>query len=173
VGGHSKAIIEVVLEMFKMEELPATPDAIKKFIKRSVAQMPSGRLKNAAAKRMQAGLVVDPAHDDTADIAKVWSDCQSSPTSTMPQEKFDQEHAELLRSLVCNATENRTAIAAGIARNWINASPDRQAFSAQLARGLLSEDGSICAATKDFDKPTIDKLRQAAALAVPTSAASK
>jgi len=36
-------------------------------------------------------------------------------------------------------------------------------FSAQLARGLLGEDGKECAAMKDFDEATINRLRTVAA----------
>jgi uncharacterized protein YjbI with pentapeptide repeats len=165
-----QAVIELVLpsELVPREpdkefdQIPATPDTTAEFIEASVAKIPDGPAKEAAAARMRVGLVVDLAHDDTAAIAKTWNDCQNSPTSTMPQEQFDQEHAELLRSLVCNAEDNRTAIAAGIVGHWINSSS-----GAQLARSLLGEDGRQCAATKDFDEATIKALRQAGARAAP------
>jgi uncharacterized protein YjbI with pentapeptide repeats len=141
-------------------QIPATSDTTAEFIEASVAKIPDGPAKAAAAARMRVGLVADLSHDDTAAIAKAWSDCQNSPTSTMPQEQFDQEHAELLRNLVCNAENNRAAIAAGIVGRWIHGSS-----AAQLARGLLGEDGRQCAATKDLDQATIRGLRQATARA--------
>ena len=155
-----------------------TSDAIEKFIGQSTAEIPNsiskdeatGRTqrgsKDQAVDRMRGGLViVDPTHDDTPAIAKQWTDCESSPTSTMPPEKFDQEHAALLRNLVCDtkAEDSPAAFAAGIVRNWIvypqSMTPPLVArsysASAQLAHGLLGEDGKPCAAMKYFDSSNL------------------
>ena len=66
---------------------------------------------------MRAGLIVDPAKDDTAEIAKVWHKCEEESTK-VSQAEFDKKHAAFLRDLVCNAEESRQAIAKGIIRNW-------------------------------------------------------
>jgi uncharacterized protein YjbI with pentapeptide repeats len=163
-----KDVVEVNREN---EEISATPEAIAKFIERSVAEIPDAKRKEATSEQMRKGLVVDPRHDDSEAITKVWSACQNSPTSTMSQERFDQEHTALLRNLVCDANQNRAAIAVGIVRNWIIEFSDHRAFSARLARGLLGEDGKTCAATKDFDQATIDTLRKAAAYTAPAATA--
>jgi Flp pilus assembly protein TadD len=124
--------------------------------------------------------LIKPTANDTAAIAKVWSDCEKAAPE-IPQEKFDKERAALLQKLVCDASEDREAIALGIIRNWVSSGDDKpsalsvkpSALSVQLARGLLGQDGKECAATKDFDEATKEKLRAAAAKAVPTSAPVK
>lgn len=77
----------------------------------------------------------------------------------MPQAEFDKKHAAFLRDLVCDVKESRDAIAKGIIRNWISDRKDRSDFSAQLARGLLGEDGKPCAATQDLDERDKERLR--------------
>ncbi|MGA7450229.1 MAG: pentapeptide repeat-containing protein [Rhodoplanes sp.] len=95
----------------------ATPAAIAKFIDDSVAGIPGTKIKQQAINRMRAGLIVDPAKDDTAEIAKVWHKCEEESTK-VSQAEFDKKHAAFLRDLVCNAEESRQAIAKGIIRNW-------------------------------------------------------
>lgn len=108
---------------------------------------------------MRAGLVVNSAKDDTAEIAEVWHKCEAE-SAKVPQAEFNKKHAAFLRDVVCDAKESRQAIAKGIIRNWISES---DAFSAQLARGLLGEDGKPCAATKELNKADIEKFRAAIA----------
>ena len=67
---------------------------------------------------MRAGLIVDPAKDDTAEIAKVWHKCEEELTK-VSQAEFDKKHAAFLRDLVCNAEESRQAIAKGIIRKGL------------------------------------------------------
>jgi hypothetical protein len=55
--------------------------------------------------------------------------------------------------------EGRGAIAKGIIRNWISDDEDRQEFSAQLARGLLGQDGKPCSAIKELDEGDKERLR--------------
>jgi Pentapeptide repeats (8 copies) len=112
--------------------IPATRDAIVEFIERSIAEIPNASNKAKVADRMRKGLVIDSAKDDTETIAKVWITCEKAETSTMPQEKFDEHRAAVLRDLVCKEykprglfpdteailaaereRENRKAIAAG------------------------------------------------------------
>jgi uncharacterized protein YjbI with pentapeptide repeats len=136
------------------KSVPATPEAVAKFIQDSVVGIPDGDLKQQAIDRMRAGLVVDPAEDNTAEIAEVWRKCEE-----VPQAEFDKKHAAFLRDLVCDVKESRDAIAKGIIRNWISDRKDRSDFSAQLARGLLGEDGKPCAATQDLDERDKERLR--------------
>jgi uncharacterized protein YjbI with pentapeptide repeats len=163
--------------------IAATQNEIDNFIRNSVAKISDASEKDEVAARMREGLDVDPSKDDTADIAKVWSDCETIATKT-PQASFDDERAEFLRNLVCYATEDRSAIAAGIIRNWVFdpignplAGPVEQhsALSIQLARGLLGQDGRDCAATQDLDEETRNRLRAVANYTVsrPASAASE
>jgi hypothetical protein len=135
---------------------PATPDAITAFIDGSVAKIPNPTKRQDVATRMRNGLVPDPAKDYTEAIMKVWSEC-AAEASTIPQVQFDNELAALLRKLVCGASEGRVAIAESIVKLWI--SRNKLAFSAQLARGLLGQDGDACAATGDFDELTLRMLR--------------
>jgi uncharacterized protein YjbI with pentapeptide repeats len=162
-----------VIESHGGKPIPATPDAIAEFIADSIAQIPDADNKAKVADRMREGLVINPARDDAEAISKVWRTCEKAETSTMPQEKFDEKRAAVLRDLACNESENRKAIAAGIIRNWV--STDRPSvFSVQLARGLLGQDGKECAATKDFDNTTIGKLKErAAATVVPAATPAK
>ena len=143
-----------------------------KFIKKALMGISNPLTYSYASDRMRAGLVVDPAKDDTAKIAEVWHKCEEE-SAKASQEEFDKKHAVLLRDLVCNAKESRDAIAKGIIRDWISNAQDRRNFSAQLARGLLGEDGKSCAAATDLDKNDKKKLR-AAVLAgrTPTPAAA-
>ena len=115
---------------------------------------------------MRDGLLIDPAKDDTEAIIKVWRNCEKALTSTMPEKKFDEERAAVLRYLVCDEefpNPKRKAIGEGIIRNWVSRG-SFPSLSAQLARGLLGQHGKECAATKDFDSATLDKLKKAAAV---------
>jgi uncharacterized protein YjbI with pentapeptide repeats len=153
----------------------ATPDNITKFIDDAIKDIPNPKMKQQAIDRMRAGLIVDSAKDDTAEIANVWHKCEEE-SAKVSQVEFDKKHIEVLRELVCDAKESRDAIAKGIIRNWISGDEDRRDFSAQLARGLLGEDGKPCAATQDLDEADIKKLRAAIAHApnspAPTAPAS-
>jgi uncharacterized protein YjbI with pentapeptide repeats len=162
----------------------ATANAIAQFIERLTAEIPARDDRAHAAQRMREGLVIDPAKDDTEAIAQEWSNCEKAEVSTMPQGRFDEQRATGLRDLVCDASENRMAIADGIIRNWVVSDGEQpvghpwsgitrrtskrypSVLSVQLARGLLGEDGKKCAATKDFDNSTIGTLKKAAAAKV-------
>ena len=110
---------------------------------------------------MRLGFVADPAKDDSAKIAEVWLRCEKA-SAKIPQAEFDKKHADFLRNLVCDASaEKRNMITKGIIRNWISDVEDRRDFSAQLARGLLGEDGKPCAVTRELDEGDKQKLRAA------------
>src|SRR5262245_22620724 len=98
----------------------------------------------------------------------------------MPQEKFDEQRVAVQQGLVSNPTPphdlhdlyfvqlawtNREAIATGILRNWVS-TDQPSVLSVLLAGGLLGQDGSECAATKDFDNAAMGKLKAAAAAKV-------
>jgi uncharacterized protein YjbI with pentapeptide repeats len=164
--------VAVMPGLWKTLMLQATPGEVAKFIERSVAKIPGAKTREFIVARLRERLLIDTARDDTAALAELWSNCEAEARKT-PQEKFDEQHAAFLRNLVCDATEDRAAIAQGIVRIWIVDSDLRRAFSAQLARGLLGQDGKECLATTDFDTATRNKLRAAAAKTVPVAAPAK
>jgi hypothetical protein len=155
----------------------ATPDEIAKFIERSVADIQEKdgykvlvssdeyisymHPKSRIIEQMRTRLIANPATDDTSEIEKVWSDCEEA-ARTKPQ----GELVQFLRDLVCNARDNRKAIASGIIRNWIPEHAGRPDFSALLALGLLGKDGKECAATKDLGEETKERLRAVIAAAI-------
>lgn len=163
VRGHKPEAIVELLPIPDSSDKPvrATPDTIAKFIERSIADIPVGRRKEAAGARLRAGLMVDWAKNDSEAIAEVWSTCEKAsaePSEKDFDHKFDQNHADFLRKLVCEDTQYGKAMARGIIRNWISDDSDRRDFSVLLARGLLSRDGRECAGTKDLDGKTKDLL---------------
>ncbi len=164
----------------KISSIQATPEEIEKFIERLVTDIPDTRvgnfpsyptthIKDWTRQQMRAGLIADPTNDNTADLAKVWSDCEELAKKITKQE-FDSELASFLRNLVCDARDSLKAIASGIIHNWIEFSNQDRIFKALLARGLLGEDGKACAATKDFDDRIKEKLRKAIAAAANSPA---
>jgi uncharacterized protein YjbI with pentapeptide repeats len=142
------------------EQVPATSDAIAKYVERSVAGILDASKKEEARAQMLAGLKVTRAANDAAQIKKIWSDCEAA-TKTRSRLELDDQLAHFLRNLTCNARDDRKAVAEGIVRNWILQAQDRVTFNAAIARGLLGEDGEDCAATRDLDKPTRQSLRDA------------
>ncbi|MEA2838285.1 MAG: hypothetical protein QOD89_2835 [Bradyrhizobium sp.] len=155
-----------------------TPLEIDKFIERTTASIPDSLARHETAKRMRLYLGVNKAKDDTAEIAKMWSDCQNLAEKTA-RGKFEQELVTFLRRLVCNAQADGAASAMGIITGWdiirwpleisnlsANERSDRVRFSGLLARALLGEDGSECKTRKDFDESTKKLLRGAIARAV-------
>jgi uncharacterized protein YjbI with pentapeptide repeats len=130
---------------------------IRDFIDDSLKDV-SGVSKQRAIERMRAGLIVDPAKDDTVAIDRVWTQCAKA-SETRPAGVFLKQLGLFLRDLVCEARESREAIATGIIRNWIPDEIRPSDFSTPLARGLLGEDGKPCAATKDLNEKTKERLR--------------
>jgi uncharacterized protein YjbI with pentapeptide repeats len=141
---------------------PATPKEIATFIEHALAKLPPGPLKAAADERMRFGLTVDSNNDKTAAIEDIWNACEKIANEMLP-ELYKGRLADL-RHLVCDATVNRDAIAAGVVRNWVLPRDFSWSFSASLAKALLGEDGNGCEAMKDFDEVTLNKLRAAAAV---------
>ena len=156
------------------EQVPATPDAIAKYVERSVAGILDASKKEETRAQMLAGLKVTRAANDAAQIRKIWSDCEAA-TKTISRSELDDQLAHFLRNLSCNTRDDRKAVAEGIVRNWILQAPDRITFNATIARGLLGEDGEDCAATRDLDEPTKQSLRDAVARAnkMPSSTAAQ
>jgi uncharacterized protein YjbI with pentapeptide repeats len=193
VSGHkADAIIEFKRNPGRADEfVQATPNEIAKFIERSIVGISAARVKEQASERMRDGLVVDPQKDDTAAFAKLWRECEEFAKKN-PQGEFESGRAQFLRNLVCDTQDNRKAIANGIIRNWISPyrykvnltirivgddmdctvkDNDRRKFCGKLARGLLSEDGKTCAATKDLDESGKQLLRAAIVAAATASPA--
>jgi Pentapeptide repeats (8 copies) len=156
-----------------VKSVPATSVNITNFIDRAVAGIPNTAKRKLAAANLHNSLDVDPANDDTAAISKAWIDCEAKG-GDVSDETFDKSRAVVLRNLVCESTDDREAIAAGIIRNWISdPEDDPTVLSIALARGLLGQDGVACAAAKDFDRTTMTNLRAAAARTVRPPAPSQ
>lgn len=167
---------EAVVEVSFIPDEPdrpsvATPDEIARFIERATADIPNELAKHEARERLRAGLIADQINDDTQEIAKLWSDCEST-IKRKQQKGLDDELARFLRDLACNGRDNRKFIAEGIAGNWVWPKPRDMMlpvgrnFAPLLARGLLSEDGKNCAVTKDLDERITEVLRGVIAEAV-------
>jgi uncharacterized protein YjbI with pentapeptide repeats len=151
-------------------------DYAESFISHSTADIPSdsmidvgdyeSRLRNPyqgdrkdwAVKRMRSGLLVPATADDTGAIAKSWRDCAEASAKVSKQER-EKKRVIFLRELVCESWENEKTVAEGILRNFISLESNRADFDVPLARGLLGQDGSECAATKNLSPATIDQLR--------------
>jgi uncharacterized protein YjbI with pentapeptide repeats len=152
----------------------ATPEWIADFIDESVEGIINSRVKISATERMRVGLVVDLAKGDTPMIEEVWRKCEQL-SAKMSLADFENKRAKFLRDLVCGAVESN-AIAEGIIDDdrLIN---DR-GFSggesiAQVARGLLGEDGKPCPATKHLSEETKERLRRFVTRSEPSSAEAR
>ena len=146
------------------EDEQATPEAVARLIDNSVKGISSASYKKFAIDHMRAGLIVDPAKDDTAAIEEVWRQCEKF-SDQISQDDFARQHAAFLRDLACGAT----FVSNDIARLLLF----RDDFATQLARALLGEDGKPCAATKDIDEETKKRLRAFVLASELASAARK
>ena len=183
VTAHDADAIVEVRPGTGIASVRSTPEEIAIFIEQSTAgisDIPQNSIyelvrkslaiqdTEAIREQMRGGLV-SPTKDDTEAIEAVWKKCET-PWAETSQKEFDRKRVELLRKLVCDGEQDRAAVARGIIRNWISYSPVD--FSAQLARGLLGQDGKECAAITNFDEATKQELRAAVAAAPnPPSAA--
>ena len=164
VNHKPDAIIDRDYENPENNPIQATPDEITQFIERSVADIPDISVREQTIGRMRAGLTLDAAKDDTAETAKVWSDCEEA-TKSKRDDEFQSGRAQLLREFVCSVPDGREAITNGIILNWFqNWYQDEEIpryFYGLLARGLLASDGRDCAAMKYLGTPTKERLRAA------------
>src|ERR1700693_5814552 len=64
-------------------------------------------------------LVVPIHQGDLAAIEANWRDCTARSEKVLASQ-YVQQHADLLRDLVCNASSNRQEIADGIIVNWLS-----------------------------------------------------
>jgi uncharacterized protein YjbI with pentapeptide repeats len=134
-------------------------------IERVLAQVSEDQ-KDKGRARLRQGFTIQK--DDLVAIETIWRDCAANSQTVMESE-YLQQHARLLRDLVCNATSDRKEIAAGITNNWISDDPDRSDYSSRLARGLLGLDGKECAATKELSDLTNKRLREFAPTQIPAN----
>jgi uncharacterized protein YjbI with pentapeptide repeats len=150
------------------------PLEIDKFIERSTASIPDPFVRAETAKRMRLYLEINAAKDDTAEIAKMWNDCENLAGKTV-RDRFDQERVQFLRELVCNADTDAdgAAVAKGMIAGWditrwpfeisnrftVKEKSDRMSFFGFLARSLLGQDGKECETGKDLDELTKELLR--------------
>lgn len=161
---------------------PATPEEIAKFIARSIEDIPDLIIRDQTSKRMRGGLVPNPARDDTAEIAKVWKDCEESADATS-EDTLLSGRTELLRYLVCGppsgsstsirnaldrtdqdslddiTQDDRNLIANRIIGKWFQEYSIPPYFAGLLARSLLANNGRDCPTLESLDKPTKDLLR--------------
>jgi uncharacterized protein YjbI with pentapeptide repeats len=154
-----------------LQPISATdPDAVKKFITASTSMIQDDRDRSATARRMSKALAVDQNDSETDKMAKVWSDCEAQMAIMLPEQqmRLDAAHAAQLLSLACNLASYDPEVVAGIINTWIVNSPS-SSFSVQLARGLLSADGSQCGATKYLSSETRRKLTEIIAAAAPST----
>jgi uncharacterized protein YjbI with pentapeptide repeats len=145
------------LAVERTEQLPlvsATPEALEKFIESVVAGFSNQQQKQKDAVRgiLRQRLI---APIDLAEIETNWRDC-ANKSQKLAETMYRQQHAELLRDLVCNASTNRKEIATGIIDIWISDKQDD--YSSLLARLLLGHDG--CVAIEYLSDRTRDRLRE-------------
>jgi len=114
VDADFKSVIPVLSEgdeIYEIDDVSATPDALRNFVDGSVARIVDAEEKEHIAKKMVERLVSSSAKDDAA-YATTWRACEQAMENNFSQDKFNEEYAKLLRELLCNATEGRAAIAA-------------------------------------------------------------
>ena len=151
--GVTVGMMERRMAVGRRPSLTVTPDTIAEFIENSIAEIPDADKALAAATEIRSRL----EKDDAQVIAEVWRNCEVK-TSSIPQEKFDNERAGVLRSLICDPSED-PAIGERIIHNWLRYNR-RPVVPVQLARGLLDQE--VCATTKNFSKSTMRELSAAA-----------
>jgi hypothetical protein len=148
--------------------VPATPEAIEKFIQDVVAEIGDRRNEEVLRKRLRDGLVVTIQKEDLAAIKRDWQHCAAN-SEKIAESDYLLQHADLLRDLVCDATTNPGEIAEGIIRIWISDDPNRRDYSSRLARGLLGLDGKGCEATDDLRYRAKERLREFASTSPPAN----
>jgi uncharacterized protein YjbI with pentapeptide repeats len=165
-GVVADAIVEFRKDDSRNDQpVQATSTEITNFIERSIAGIPSGRMRNDASSRMYAGLTRDPQQDDTDKIKRIWDTCNRTSPRKSPS-VFDQKRALFLRHLICDETDDRKAkaIANGMLRTWatnfdLEITSKVPQFSIQLARDLLDQGDRKCAAAKYLDEAAKERLR--------------
>jgi hypothetical protein len=152
------------------EAVEVTLEAYERFITSAVSEVSWQKevklRKEAAIKRLRDGVFA--TIDKDAAIEKNWRDCADNSEKVI-ESKYLQQHAGFLHDLVCNATTNRRAIAAGITELWVTNEPKRRAYASRLARDFLGVDGKECAATKELSEQTKERLRKFASFPIPAN----
>ena len=166
-----KAIVDITPEIGPdPNPVRSTSNEIADFIESSVSEIPDGDKKETARLQMRFGLVIDPAKDDTAAIAEVWSECEAASAKPSREEfdrKFNDGHAEFLRKLVCENAEYGKAVAEGIITTWHSVEAHGGDLAMRLARGLLGIDGKACPGANDVDERFKQRLRRVVAVSSP------
>ena len=110
----------------------------------------------------QRGPVIDTRERAKDEKEKTtWHDCEES-SKRLVETEYRQQHADLLRDLVCNATADRSDFADAIVRNWISDDPEHRDHSSRLAQGLLR-----CTADADLSDEARKRLRKHAPTTTP------
>ncbi len=154
----------------KAVPIPATLEALEKFIEDVVVDIDNGR-KKVVTTRLREGLFASIRGDDLAAIEMTWRNCAAN-SEMIVESDYLQQHADLVRDVVCDARIARKEIATEIVnRIWEHGISDfshRPDYKFRLARGLLGRDGKDCAATKDLSDETKERLHADASTPAPT-----
>jgi hypothetical protein len=138
---------------------PILVEDLGKTIDEWLAGVPTAGSRDGLRKRFKTHLRPVAADDNPAGLSDKWLQCAKT-SATVPQKDFDSARLALLRGLVCDDGYKGAAIAAGIAATMtLRYSP---ALRTELARALLGEDGTPCAAASHYDVKTKQSLRAAA-----------
>jgi Pentapeptide repeats (8 copies) len=159
----------------------ATPESVSTFIAQSVADIPDPEVKEAAIDRMRSRLLVEPTKEEIAAIEAIWRSCQEMSQRVDMSDSFERR-AEFLRNLYCKAkylacrdhpdcseSKSSNAIAMGIIRVLEPQGEQLRSASAQLARGLLGEDGKPCPSSGDLRADIKERLRETISSVGPLS----
>ena len=152
-----------------------TSNNITEFIRDSVADISKVEMNKAATHRMRSGLI-DPTKDDTTVVEEIWRECERT-SSLVTEIEFERKTTRFLRGLfcdkkagcaghlLCDVKSSVNAMAGEIIGSWVSNEQEHREIWADLARGLLGEDGKPCAASKELDEKNKLRLREIGAAA--------
>lgn len=187
VHNKSDAVIEFISddEAVDAAPVPATPEEVSRFIGRSVEELPRTNTRENIIRQMRARLIPNPNMDDTAEIARLWKECEEAGKNN-GDEAMLIGRAQVLRDLICGSQndhssstqdgldesdrtvlaglthDDRTLIADRIIGKWFPTGETNPSyFAGVLARTLLAADGRNCSAMKYLDGPTKNRLSAA------------
>jgi len=143
------------------ETVPATVDNIATLIDKSVAGISDPKRKQAAIDRMRSGLIADATQDDATAIEALRrcgrADFGKQSVAFLRQLFCDTKNRVCARDPRCDVKRSVNAVAKQTINRLIAAGPS--SLSAQLAQGMLGEDGE-CAASRELDEENKARLRE-------------
>jgi uncharacterized protein YjbI with pentapeptide repeats len=141
---HAACMEARVAEPFPNE---MAPSEIALLIERSVASILDPQLRSGIRNKIHNTLAVDPTKDDSAEVERIWRDCEQAASKVSATE-WDQLHADFLQGLICDNSQSAGGVAEQFIRNWtptIFNDVDRGDLLKNLARGLLGQStGKSC-----------------------------